>query len=87
MYAYKTREEPGNLVGIATGLRAGQPENRGWNPSVHIGAGAHPASHTTDTSGCFPGGREGDHSPPPSVEVKNGGAIPPLPHKSSWRDA
>jgi hypothetical protein len=25
-----------------------------------------------------------DHSPPSSAEVKNGGAIPPLPHKSSW---
>jgi hypothetical protein len=24
-------------------------------------------------------GREGDHSPPSSAEVKNGGAIPPLP--------
>jgi hypothetical protein len=25
-------------------------------------------------------GREADHSPPSSAEVKNGGAIPPLPH-------
>jgi hypothetical protein len=31
--------------------------------------------------------READHSPPSSAEVKNGGAIPPLPHKSSWRGA
>jgi hypothetical protein len=30
-------------------------------------------------------GPEADHSPPSSVEVKNGGAIPPLPHMSSWR--
>jgi hypothetical protein len=29
-------------------------------------------------------GREADHSPPSSDEVKNGGAIPPLPHMSSW---
>jgi hypothetical protein len=28
-------------------------------------------------------GREADHSPSFSVEVKNGGAIPPLPHSSS----
>jgi hypothetical protein len=28
-------------------------------------------------------GREADHSPPSSAEVKNGGAIPPLPHTSS----
>jgi hypothetical protein len=32
-------------------------------------------------------GREADHSPPSSAEVKNGGAIPPLPHMSSWRRA
>jgi hypothetical protein len=25
-------------------------------------------------------GREADHSPPSSAEVKSGGAIPPLPH-------
>jgi hypothetical protein len=28
--------------------------------------------------------READHSPPSSAEVKKGGAIPPLPHMSSW---
>jgi hypothetical protein len=30
--------------------------------------------------------READHSPPASAEVKNGGAIPSLPHTYSWRD-
>jgi hypothetical protein len=29
-------------------------------------------------------GLEADHSPPSSAEVKKGGAIPPLPHMSSW---
>jgi hypothetical protein len=29
-------------------------------------------------------GREADYSLPSSTEVKNGGAIPPLPHMSSW---
>jgi hypothetical protein len=29
-------------------------------------------------------GSVADHSPPSSAEVKNGGAIPPLPHMSSW---
>jgi hypothetical protein len=29
-------------------------------------------------------GHEADHSLPPSAEVKNGGAILPLPHVSSW---
>jgi hypothetical protein len=32
-------------------------------------------------------GREADHSPPPGTKLKNGGAIPPLPHTSSWRGA
>jgi hypothetical protein len=32
-------------------------------------------------------GPEGDHSPPTSAEVKNGGAIHPLPRTSSWRSA
>jgi hypothetical protein len=27
-----------------------------------------------------------DHSPPSSAEVKNGGAMPPFPHMSSWKD-
>jgi hypothetical protein len=30
--------------------------------------------------------READHSPPSIAKVKNVGAIPPLPHMSSWRD-
>jgi hypothetical protein len=28
-------------------------------------------------------GSESDHSPPSSAEIKNGGAIPPLPYTSS----
>jgi hypothetical protein len=28
--------------------------------------------------------RKAEHSPQPSAEVENGGAIPPLPHTSSW---
>jgi hypothetical protein len=30
-------------------------------------------------------GREGDHSSTSSADVKNGEAIPPLPHTPSWR--
>jgi hypothetical protein len=30
---------------------------------------------------------EANLSPPSSAEVKNDGAIPPLPHKFSWRGA
>jgi hypothetical protein len=41
-----------------------------------------------DSAICFfspqrPGRREADHSPPSSVEVNKGGAVPPLPHMSS----
>jgi hypothetical protein len=32
-------------------------------------------------------GREGDHSPPTSAEVTNGGPIPSLPHMPSWHSA
>jgi hypothetical protein len=32
-------------------------------------------------------GREADHSLSSSADVKNGGAVPPLPHKYSWRSA
>jgi hypothetical protein len=32
-------------------------------------------------------GREADHSPPSSVEVKHGGAILPQPHTFSWCSA
>jgi hypothetical protein len=32
-------------------------------------------------------GREADHSPVSSTEVKNGGSIPPLPHTFSLRGA
>jgi hypothetical protein len=45
--------------------------------------GAHSASHTMSTGAVSPGvqrqGREADHSPSFGAEVKNGGAIPPLP--------
>jgi hypothetical protein len=43
------------------------------------------------TRGPFSGikrlARDADHSPPSSAEVENGGAIPPLPHTSSWHGA
>jgi hypothetical protein len=32
-------------------------------------------------------GHEADHSPPSSAEVRNDGAIPPLPHTFSWHGA
>jgi hypothetical protein len=32
-------------------------------------------------------GREADHSPPTSADVKKGKSIHPLPHTPSWRSA
>jgi hypothetical protein len=32
-------------------------------------------------------GHEADHLPPSGAELKNGGAIPPLTHMSSWHTA
>jgi hypothetical protein len=51
-----------------------------------------PVSYPMGTGGSLlPGvkrqGREADHTPPSSAEVKNGGAIRPLPHISLWRGA
>jgi hypothetical protein len=46
--------------------------------NVQTGSGAHPASYPVGTIGSF-FRREGDHSPPYSAEVKNSGAITPLP--------
>jgi hypothetical protein len=59
--------------------------------TVQTESGAHPASCPMDSGLSFPGGkatgREANHSPPSSVDVKNYVAIPPLPHVSSWCSA
>jgi hypothetical protein len=53
---------------------------------------AHAASYPT-VPGVFSRGRvkqqgnEADHSPPSCAEAKKSGAIPPLPHTSSWYNA
>jgi hypothetical protein len=52
-----------------------------WQNLLQTGSGAHLA-YPVGTEGTFPGskvaGREADHSPPSSAELKNDGAIPPL---------
>jgi hypothetical protein len=81
-------------VGIATGYG---PDGLGSIPgsaiffllhSFQTGPEVHPVSCLVGSGDLSPGvkrmGREADHSPPPSVEVKNGQAIPPLPYMSSW---
>jgi hypothetical protein len=55
------------------------------------GSVVHPASYPMGARNSFLGGKaaggEPDRSPPSNAEVKNGGAIPPLPHTSSCRSA
>jgi hypothetical protein len=46
------------------------------SPCIQTGSGAHPASYPMGTGGSFPRGksrpgRDADHSPPSSAEVKN----------------
>jgi hypothetical protein len=74
-----------SAVGIATALRAGRPgveeyesrQGQDFSPLyvVQTGSGAHPASYPMGVGGSFPEdkrqGREADHSPPTSAEVKN----------------
>jgi hypothetical protein len=59
--------------------------------SVQTCSGAHPVSYWMDTEGCLLGvkqlGHEVNHSHPSSAEIKNGRAVLPLPHTSSWHVA
>jgi hypothetical protein len=59
--------------------------------SLQTGIWAYSASCSVGTGGCFleikRPGHEADHSPPSVAEVKNCGAIPPLPHMPSWYSA
>jgi hypothetical protein len=54
---------------------------------VQTGSGVYPVSYPMGTGGSFPGVKppksKPENSPPSNAEVKNGGAIPPLPHTSS----
>jgi hypothetical protein len=61
---------------------------------IQTGSGAHSAFYIMGTGGSFPvkggerPGRETDHSPHSSADVKKAwrcGAIPPHPNMSSWR--
>jgi hypothetical protein len=53
-----------------------ETENFSSSPCIQTGSGAHPAFYPMGTGGSFPGGkarpgRDADHSPPSSAEVKN----------------
>jgi hypothetical protein len=91
-------QQPGKLGRYSDELRAGRPgfDSRQGRDisllySVQTGSEAHPASYPMGTGTNFKGvkrpERKADHSHPSSAEVKNGGAIPSLPHMSSWHSA
>jgi hypothetical protein len=75
-------------VGIATGpvsvsggarfFSSPQRPDRLWGPPRLLPSGY----RGTLSPGTKRPGREADHSPPSSAQVKNDGAIPPLPHTS-----
>jgi hypothetical protein len=80
----------GLLSSYSDWLLAGRPRGRSSIPGrSRLALGAHRASYPMGTRDDFPGdkaqGCETDHSPPSGAEVKNGRAIPPLPHMCSWR--
>jgi hypothetical protein len=68
----------------------GGPEDFSSSSCVQTGSGAHPASCPMGTWGSFPGGkarsgREADHSPPSSAEVKYEWELYLLsPHVPPW---
>jgi hypothetical protein len=65
-------------VGIATGFKSGQGQYFSLLHSLQTSSEAQLAYYP---------GRQADHSPPSSTEVKDGGAIRPLPHLSSCHSA
>jgi hypothetical protein len=59
--------------------------------SIQTSSGTHPASYPVGTGNSLSGvkqpSREAELSPPSSVNVKNGKAVFPQPHSSSWSGA
>jgi hypothetical protein len=81
---------PDSSVGIALegqGLISGRYRHLYTFHSVQTASGGHIGSYQMGMEALSPGvkrsGSEADNSPPSSAEVKNGRAIPPLPHTSS----
>jgi hypothetical protein len=72
-----------------------QPQEQSSPPvlclRIYINVNSPSAAGTLQLLQLFSGtkrlGREADHSPASSVEVKNGGSVLPLPPTPSWRGA
>jgi hypothetical protein len=86
MFMIRTEDEPGSSGSVmsgyglddwAIGVRSpAEATDFSCNLCVQTGSEAHPVSCTMGIGGPFPGGkarpgRDADHSPPYSVEVKN----------------
>jgi hypothetical protein len=69
---------PGSIPGSARVFSSPQRADRPWAP---------PSLLSNGYRGIKRQGREADHLPPSSAEVKKGGTIPPLHHTSSWHSA
>jgi hypothetical protein len=60
------------------------------SPSIPVLEPTHPPMKWVPDAlslGVNRAGRESGHSPPSNADVKNGGALPPLPHTPSWCSA
>jgi hypothetical protein len=79
-------------MGCTAGVRF-WVEARSLSPlhSVLMGSETSPASYSVVPGAVSPElklpGRETNCLPPSTAEIKNGGAILPLPHTPSWRGA
>jgi hypothetical protein len=86
-----TRAGIATNTGLMTGFRFPVREYFSLLHSVQTGSGTQPDSCRMGNGCSFPGvkrpGREADYTPPSSAEVKNGGAVPPLPHVPLWHSA
>jgi hypothetical protein len=74
MQVIRSRSSSGSIVSDYDLDDRGSIPGRGKG-CIQIGYGAHPASYPMGTEGPFPGGkarpgRDADHSPPSSAEVK-----------------
>jgi hypothetical protein len=79
--------------GLITDLISGTGRNVSLLQSIQNGSGANPSLLCNGYYRLFPhlegggGGTRVAQTPSPSAGVKNGRAILPLPHMSSWHDA
>jgi hypothetical protein len=64
----------------------GFDSRQGQETFLHcVQTASYPVGSVSNFAGYKGSEREADHSSPSSAEVKNGGAITPLPHRFLWR--